>query len=63
MLGTRGWNSRSETHHGIKTSSMAFEVVAVVVRQCALNSLLADGFGFRMRRSDHEEWSFLLFLL
>ena len=41
MLDTRGWDSGSEPDYGIKTSSiMVVEVVAVVIRQCALNNCL-----------------------
>ena len=34
----RGWDSGYEPNYGVKTSSMVFEVVAVVIRQCALKN-------------------------
>ena len=40
MIGTRGWDSGSEPQYGIKTSSVVFEVVAAVIRQCDLNDCL-----------------------
>ena len=40
MLGTKKLGQWGEPYYGIKTSSMMFEVVAVVIRQCALKNCL-----------------------
>ena len=39
-LAQRGWDSGFESYYGIKTGSMIFEVVAVVIRQYSLKNCL-----------------------
>ena len=66
MLGTRDQDSGSEPYCGIKSSSMGFQLVAVVVRQYALSNCLWQivlGCEWGEKRSDHEQWFSLRSLL
>ena len=42
-LARRGWDSGFKPHYGIKTGSIGFEVVVVVIRQNVLNFLDPNG--------------------
>ena len=61
----RSRDGGGESHYGIKTISMVFEVVAVMIRQSVLKNNLWQMFlgcewGIGEKGSDHEVWSFFL---